>query len=89
VTYVIDVQRSESMAINVLQQSSYMWCKSYGSCCLRMSPRRSTTVTECAEEQGSLYVFLSEAAIQGLESPKSMRMMGQIHGVDIMILVDS
>jgi hypothetical protein len=45
-------------------------------------------VTDCAEEQGNLY-FLSEATVEEMESPKSMRMMGQIQGVDIMILVDS
>jgi hypothetical protein len=53
------------------------------------SPSESVTMADCAKEQGNLCVFLSEAVVQEMESPKSMMMLGQIQGVDIMILVDS
>jgi hypothetical protein len=32
---------------------------------------------------------VSEAAMSGLESPRSMRLMGSIQGHDMLILVDS
>jgi hypothetical protein len=34
-------------------------------------------------------LFLSEDVVAGTESPKSMRLMGQMQGKDILILVDS
>jgi hypothetical protein len=40
-------------------------------------------------ESGQLCLFLSEAASTGVDSPKSLRLMGQIQGHDIMILIDS
>jgi hypothetical protein len=40
-------------------------------------------------EQSQLCLMLSEAASTCVESPKSMKFMGHIHGLDIVILLDS
>jgi hypothetical protein len=41
------------------------------------------------EDEAHLYLFLSEAARSGVESPKSLRLLGKIQGHDIVILLDS
>jgi hypothetical protein len=46
------------------------------------------SVTESAE-QSQLCLLLSEATAIGVESPKSMRFMGHIQGLDIVVLLDS
>jgi hypothetical protein len=42
-----------------------------------------------SKESGQLCLFLSEAAVSGADSPKSMRMWGSIQGQDVLLLVDS
>jgi hypothetical protein len=46
-------------------------------------------LAQAVEDSGHLCMFLSEAIVQGVESPKSVRLIGQIHGCSIVILVDS
>jgi hypothetical protein len=46
------------------------------------------SVTESAE-QSQLCLLLFEATATGVESPKSMRFMGHIQGLDIVVLLDS
>jgi hypothetical protein len=41
------------------------------------------------EDSGQLCMVLSEAAMVGKESSRSMRLLGQIQGHDVLILVDS
>jgi hypothetical protein len=45
--------------------------------------------TEISDDPSQLCLCLSEAAVLGVESPKSMRLVGQIQGHSVMILVDS
>lgn len=49
--------------------------------------RDTSVVSEDTSAQ--LCLFLSEDAVAGTESPKSMRLMGQMQGKDVLILVDS
>jgi hypothetical protein len=44
---------------------------------------------DCSDTPTQLNMMVSEAAVQVVESPKSMRMWGEIQGVAIMILIDS
>jgi hypothetical protein len=43
----------------------------------------------CVEDSGQLCMVLSEAAVVGKESSRSMRLLGQMQGHEVSILVDS
>jgi hypothetical protein len=40
-------------------------------------------------DAAQLCLFVSEIAVTGKDSPKSMRLLGQIQGIEILMLVDS
>jgi predicted aspartyl protease len=40
-------------------------------------------------DPAQLCLCVSKAAVSGKDSPKSMRLLGQIQGIDILMLVDS
>jgi hypothetical protein len=50
---------------------------------------RPSELAQAVEDSCHLCMFPFEAAVQGVESPKSMRLIGQIQGCSIVILVDS
>jgi hypothetical protein len=41
------------------------------------------------DQSAQMCMVVSEAAVSGIESPRSMRLMGSIQGHDMWILVDS
>jgi hypothetical protein len=47
------------------------------------------SVSSADDQSAQICVVVSEAAVSGIESPRSMRLMGSIQGHDMLILVDS
>jgi hypothetical protein len=60
-----------------------------GLVCYEESSEGSMESLQQSKESGQLCLFLSEAAVSGADSPKSMRMWGSIQGQDVLLLVDS
>jgi hypothetical protein len=46
-------------------------------------------LSDCSDDSAQLCVCISQAAVEGVESPKSMRVMGSVQGETIMMLIDS
>jgi hypothetical protein len=46
-------------------------------------------LSNCSDDSAQLCVCISQADVEGVESPKFMRVMGSIQGVAVMMLIDS